>query len=624
MSGIAGIFNRYGKSINDDISTSFLNAMSYWHPDDKGTLKQDNMALFHTMLWNTPESMSDHLPKKVKHLAITIDARLDNRDELAKLLKIANNQQTPDSDFVLSAYLKWGEACPQHLLGDFAFAIWDTKKQHLFCARDQVGIKQFYFHLTDHLFVFGNDLKGLTQYPEISEEINDQAVANFIVNSQLIHPSLTFFKDIRQLPPAHSITITKNHTQTNCYWKLEDAPKVTLPDAKAYAEELNKLLKQAVHDRMRTAYPVTSHLSGGLDSSSIAVIAAKKLREKGEKLLAYNWVPEPTADEDPEHHEWSNSRIVAETEDIDHHYVALNSEDLKQYMNNRNIAYGESATFWYEYPVREAAHRNGSRTLLSGWGGDELATYHGQSYYCDLFLQGKIKMLLHEIHCKVKKKGINHFKKTFSILYHSIFMLLVPRRLYCYLPKNRSLAKPLFPFVNKIFKRAIKHELQIPRELSMQPQRTIRKHMLAFWRNGHLQSRIESWSTAAIPKRLEYCYPLLDRRIIEFAIGIPTEFWIKDGVSRYIFRSAVSETLPEKIVWGNSKLELNSVKHLLSLSISACISIAKQIHPENKQTKYINFGKLRKTTQGIELHCSEQKASAMITDIETSISTRNL
>ena len=138
MSGIFGIYNRNGDPVSPEIVEKILAALSSWKPDDSGTWINGPVALGHTMLWNTPESKLERLPHSTENLCITIDARLDNREELVGKLEMYSRplEKITDSDLVLAAYSKWGEGCPQHLLGDFAFAIWDGNDNKLFCARE--------------------------------------------------------------------------------------------------------------------------------------------------------------------------------------------------------------------------------------------------------------------------------------------------------------------------------------------------------------------------------------------------------------------------------------------------------------------------------------------------------
>ncbi len=589
MSGFLGIFNRNGNAVEKEMVQTMLDASDYWEADEKDTWSEGFVALGHTMLWNTPESKYEHLPLKKDAIVLTMDARIDNREELAKEIALPDRSlsEIGDSEFILSAYKKWGDECPNHLLGDFAFAIWDETKQQLFCARDHVGVKQFYYHVSETLFLFGNDLKGLTQYLNISKEINDEAVANYIVNHQLLSNTLTFFETFMKLPPAHTLIVSNSKIEEKCYWRLEDAPKVKLPNAEAYAKKLRELLEEAVYARMRSDYPITSHLSGGLDSSSIAVLAARKLKEKGEKLLAFNWVQEPGEGDDPEYYEWANSKMIAETEDIDHHYVSLTSKDIAAHMSERNIVYGETTQFWYEYPVREAVQKSDSRTILSGWGGDELATYHGQSFYADLFMHGKFLRLFKEVKVRMKKK--KGFKPLLGFIYHCISIPLVARNLYCKMPKI-TCDEATFPFVQKEFMTMVEKENNRYRILTMQPQKTIREHMMAYWDNAHIQSRIESWETASKTTKIEYKYPLLDKRIIEYILGVPVEYFVQDSIGRYLFRNIVKDLLPKNIVWNNTKTEPQRVKRLSILSLDALKHIVSDLKFDS--SKYIMIDQL--------------------------------
>ncbi|MCO4846164.1 MAG: hypothetical protein KC427_09115 [Sulfurovum sp.] len=620
MSGIFGIFNRNGNAVDKQIVETMLEATSYWEPDESGTWINGPVVLGHTMLWNTPESKYEHLPLEKDVLVLTMDARIDNREELARDLELPNRplEEVGDSEFILAAYVKWGEACPKYLVGDFAFAIWDEKKQQLFCARDHVGVKQFYYHLKDDLFVFGNDLKGLVHHPDISKDINDEAVANYIVNDQLLSSTMTFFENIKKLPPAHTLTITNLGMDEKCYWKLEDAPKIKLPNAEAYAKKLRELLEQAVHDRMRSDYPITSHLSGGIDSSSIAAIAARKLKDKGQKLLAFNWLHEPTETDDPTQHEWSNSKMIAEAEGIDHRYVSLSVNDMYHNMQNDTIIFGHSARFWYEYPVRQSAQKKGSRTILSGWGGDDLSTYHGQAYYANLFLKGSWWKLFQELQIKAYKKR-KSIKSMVSAIYHHVCVPLVPRSLYCKIPKITCLEGSSFTFIKKSFLPLVKVESKKPSVLTMQPQRTIRKHMLAYWNYGHIQSRIESWATAANTNRLEYSYPLLDKRIIEFILGVPAEYFVSNGVGRHLFRSAAEGLLPEKILWTNAKLEPKRVERLISLTLSVFKLLVSDGSINDKQSKYIDNKRLIKLLEKFDYPSMDRDTIEMIMEMETSL-----
>jgi len=595
MSTLFGVYNRNCRLLEAKIVAEMHRALSYWQPDESGRWLGGTVALGHEMLWNTPESKLEHLPLEQEQVVLTLDARLDNREELVTQLGLAGRplQQLTDGEFILAAYCKWGEDCPKYLVGDFAFVLWDKAKQHLFCARDHLGVKPFYFHLTDALFVFANDIRGIVAHPDVSRTLCDEAVANYLVHTLLINKSLTFFKDIQKLPPAHSLTISATSTQQECYWRPEEAPKVTLPDAEAYAQKLRKLLEQAVRDRMRSDYPITSHLSGGLDSSAIAVIAARTLREKGERLLAFNWLHEPGGDDDPSHVEWAYSAAIAEIEDIEHSYVSLTSDDIVEYMARHNIAYGDSAGFWYEYPVRQAVKQHGSRTILSGWGGDELSTYHGTSYMANMMRLGNVREVVRGVWRDIagrKRKA----KLALKLLYHNVLMGFVPRQYYHRMPKSLSLVFAPLQFVRQSFLPVLNKEKAKTAVLSLQPHPTIKAHMLAFLQYGHLPARMESWAVSASVDRLEYSYPLLDKRIVEFILGTPAKFFVHKGVGRHLFRCAVADSVPHEILWSAKVVEVQRVNRLRDMSLSAYKSYIESLLGGVVDSPYIDFEKLRK------------------------------
>ena len=233
MSAIFGLFNRNIKSIKESSILWMDEALSYWESDDHGIWWSDFIMLGHRMLWNTLESKSEHLPlpldQKNKTFVINSDARLDNRDALAKELILPDRplSEIGDSEFILAAYLKWGKECPKYLLGDFVFVIWDEKKQQLFCARDHIGIKSFYYYLSDDLFIFSSDIRGLISHPLIVQKYNDRAIAMFLSEDFGFHDTRdTFFEKITKLPAATSMIITKDRSSESVYWDIKNIPTV--------------------------------------------------------------------------------------------------------------------------------------------------------------------------------------------------------------------------------------------------------------------------------------------------------------------------------------------------------------------------------------------------------------
>jgi asparagine synthase (glutamine-hydrolysing) len=618
MSGLFAIYNRDESAVAPDLAAGMLEAMSDWQPDARNVSVEGPVALGHAMLWNTPESQRERLPAHAGCAAITSDARLDGREELAAALGIPISRLSDfgDSDLILAAYRRWGARCTEHLLGDFVFVIWDSGKRELFCARDHLGIRQLYFCARDGVFLASNDIRSLLSHPATSGRINEDAVADFLVNWGLEDEQSTFFSDINKLPPAHTLTVSAIGIRKACYWCAADSPPVHFSDGRDYPARLRELLELAVRDRLRSAYPVSSHLSGGLDSSAIAVIAARTLREHGQQLLAFNWLHEPSDADEASHHEWSNSRLIAARDGMRHRYVTLDESDMLDVLRKRNIAYGDSTLFWYEYPVREAASQGNSRTLLSGWGGDQFVSNHGQSYYADLLVHCRLYPLLQALWAASARHPGRRARHLFSTLYRRLLLVMAPSSLHRHLPGS-GVERRSFPLVAASFMPKVQRALDRSMALATQPRRTVRSHMLASLETGHIQSRIESWATGARPYRLEYVYPLLDRRLVEFALGVPGDCFVKQGRTRYLFRSAVENLLPEDLLWANTKQEIHRVKRLVTL-VGACYQQAdRQCHWRPDTAAYIDLDRLSQAARCAGELGEDPQSACKLMDLES-------
>jgi asparagine synthase (glutamine-hydrolysing) len=205
-------------------------------------------------------------------LTITANARLDARDD----------SNRSDAELILHAYEKWGDDCVKHLIGDFAFAIWDGRRQRYFCARDHFGVKPFYFTHINDKFVFSSSLNELRLDPRVSNTLNEIAVGDYLlfgVNQDL---STTIFKDIQRLKPGHTLTFGNGSITAKPYWTPEASSEVRYRDPSSYVEHFSELLSRAVKDRVTTDRVAIS-MSGGLDSTSLAALA----REQGKDVHGF-------------------------------------------------------------------------------------------------------------------------------------------------------------------------------------------------------------------------------------------------------------------------------------------------------------------------------------------------
>jgi asparagine synthetase B (glutamine-hydrolysing) len=196
--------------------------------------------LGHCRLFNTSEAVHERLPHATadRRLVITAEARLDNRDELCDLFGIshADRASMPDGELIRRAYERWGEACPDHLLGDWSFAVWHPRERRLFLARDHHGNIALYYLHDGRRFAFASDRKALLALPDVPQRLNELYLAQVLVAWTAYHGPDTIYLDIHRLPPAHAMTVT---------------PEVACPELPASAGQ------PEVHIRYR---PVPAHL----------------------------------------------------------------------------------------------------------------------------------------------------------------------------------------------------------------------------------------------------------------------------------------------------------------------------------------------------------------------------
>jgi asparagine synthase (glutamine-hydrolysing) len=284
MSGLVGIFHRTGVLVEARQLQAMTSFMAYRGPDGMDVFVADGIGLGHTMLRSTEVVPNDRQPARLGTFWITADVRLDSRSELVEKLRNANREdivsEVPDAMLILHAYAVWGRGCVEHLQGDFSFGIWDTAAKTLFCARDHLGIKPFYYANFGKVFVFSNTLNCLRQHALVTTELNEAAIGDFLLFGLNLDKSTTTFRDIQRLPPAHSMVVSPDKLELKNYWQPPTEGRIRYAQSDEYLERFAELLRSAVEDRLRTD-KVGIFLSGGLDSGAIAVTAKEIAKNHG-------------------------------------------------------------------------------------------------------------------------------------------------------------------------------------------------------------------------------------------------------------------------------------------------------------------------------------------------------
>lgn len=286
MSGIVGILHLDASPVDASLLARLNAFHAFRGPDGGQTWCQGSVGLGHARLHTTGAAPHPEPCTLDGSAWITADARVDHREALLAALPAPPAQRPgapPDAELILRAYAAWGERCVEHLLGDFAFAIWDARARHLFCARDPFGVKPFFYVHLGSRFLFSNTLDCLRMVPGVSDRLNDQAIADFLLFGFNHDLGTTAFAEIRRLPPAHTLSVTPEGLRLRRYWQLPVEDELRYRNPADYVEEFRHLLARAVDDRLRASRAAVL-MSGGLDSCSVAAVARRASGPAGSPL----------------------------------------------------------------------------------------------------------------------------------------------------------------------------------------------------------------------------------------------------------------------------------------------------------------------------------------------------
>ena len=378
MSGFVGILNRGGRPIERPLLAELTESMAHCGPDHRGIWSDGPAGLGHALLAHRPDPpAAEHGPCSLDGSTwIAADARIDGQRELIARLRAAGRDvaaATPDARLILHAYAAWGERCLDRLIGDFAFALWDGERRRLLCARDHFGVVPLYYAPLGESTVVGNVLSALRRHPGVSAALDERAIGDYLLFGMKMDHADTTFADIRAVPPGHVVDGDRTGRRRVAPWWAP--PPVAEPRAPVRPEErverFRELFDAAVSDRLRSPAAGT-HLSGGMDSTSIAATAKHVLAARGgeHELRAYVIGYDKLFAEE----EGRYAQLVA-----DHIGVPLEHLVADEYLRRPAAGAGDwrfpepgiapNQSTEYEISRRVASF---SRALLVGFGGDPL------------------------------------------------------------------------------------------------------------------------------------------------------------------------------------------------------------------------------------------------------------
>jgi asparagine synthase (glutamine-hydrolysing) len=595
MSAIAGLYRLTGQSVEPNDMGRMINSLAHRGPEGARVWCEAYLGLGHQMLWTTPESLHEILPlvDRTGNFVITADARVDNRTELFGLLNILGQEQAhmADSELILRAYQQWGDRCLDRLIGDFAFVIWDKSKQILFCARDHFGVKPFYYFHSPHTFAFATEIKALLSLSEVPRKLNEIAVGDYL-SGLCEDKTTTFYQDILRLAPGHWLAVGDRTFKIQSYWSLDRNRELHLNSNEEYEEAFREVFTEAVQCRLRSAFPLGSTLSGGLDSSSVTCIARDYLVKHNQpQLHTFSAIFDTISQCD----ERTFVETVLAQGNLKSHYIygdqisTFTEIDRTLWHQDQPFLIPNLFLFWAMY---RTAQQQGVRVMLDGHDGDTVIS-HGFLYLNELFRKGQwfkcadeINQLAHRLHTSpwkcFKRYGLAP---------------LEPTALRKWRQRSFSAKPALNPILNPDFSQRINLEnrLKILKKNSFRPAQTARESHFRGITSGLNTLAMEVADAAAGAFNVELRHPFFDKRLAEFCLALPGNQKLGQGWTRLILRRSMTNILPLEVQWRTDKANLsaNFAHGLITLDRSI---LEEAILVNSKQiTAYVDRNNLEKS-----------------------------
>jgi asparagine synthase (glutamine-hydrolysing) len=533
------------------VLTTMLAAMAARGPDGTTMWRSGPLALGFLALHTTPEAAREQQPHidRATGRAVVFDGRLDNRDELIEALGGTVTNDDGDAALVMAAFNRWGADAAVRLVGDFALAIADPSARRLCCIRDVMGVRPLcYGRSRTGVLLVASEMRAVLASGLVDDTINEPRALEFL-SERKYDSAETLYTHVLRLPPAHVLTADQCSTRVFRYWDLDSGAKVVYRRDDDYVEHARELFGRVVRAQTRTNGGVGVLLSGGVDSSAVAALAVSARADC--KAFSVVFPGEP-CDESPfirdvaercgivstvvEHRPQSPQWYERSVEDYD---------DLPDYPNGAMLD-----------PLREHAAASGVRVLLTGAGGDEW--FDGSRFhYADWLRQGAVARIARYLASDVVSRGIRMTASDFAIL--GVWPTLPPfmrgaiKRVVS--PGNRQIVPEWIPAAAAARTRL---EARIafkvtPREGESFAQADMRTGMALGSQAYMAEMDDRSASRAGVEQR----NPLYDRRVIEFAYGLPEEQRWRGSCRKYLLRRAVD--LPPAVRARRDKAEFSDV-----------------------------------------------------------------
>lgn len=597
MSLIFGIFDKNPHNVAPTLHQLYAGLRHLPH-EKQQFLVQGTVGFGNALTYNTPEALYEQMPVYLpdEQLLFVAQGRIDNREALAQVLGIALHDQQADGDLILKAYLHWGEGSADKLLGDWSFAVYDFKNKTLFMARDKIGYTALFYYFDGQKLVFSSSQKSILNLPNFKKELNeDKFFAQLLIWDKSEERSYEqLYKGIFLLPPAHTLRFKDGKISTNRYWFPEKIQPQTGKTTQQYAAELNELLTEAVRCRLRSFKPVAALLSGGLDSGSVATIAAEIYRKEGKRLTTFSHVPLYRHELAQEQTNPQVKRTLDETDNImataqkatNIDTILLNSAHLSPSEGALKFADIHDGLFhaicngYWLYDLPHQVQQQGFGTLLTGEMGNASISFTGVPYLLPLAHAALRNNLAFFLKQKIAKPLILKYAAN-----------------NWYYKDNKRLGYVKNSYLNQqtLDRLGVIEDIRKSKKVFHKYYHTPAEGMLGILKVGY-NSRCMLGANVSHYLGIEKRDPTSDIRVVEYCLSIPAEAWISDtGELKAILKTMMKNRLPDSVLFSTKKgLQSADIRQRLraeSVQIETMIEALKQ---NERANQYFDFEKMQR------------------------------
>lgn len=522
MCAIAGMIN---VAADRQTRNKMLSTMQCRGPDENGSFEDGACCLLHSRLSIIdPKGGQQPMQLKLGNEVFTIvyNGELYNTVELQQLLSRLGHSFDghSDTEVVLHAFAQWEEKCLERFNGIFAFAVWQHKRKKLFLARDRMGVKPLFYHLTEDGIVFASEIKTLLAHPQIPARLDREGVLQLIMLGPGRIPGSGVLKDIQELEPGCFGYHYCGKWNWKRYWKLKDREHTE--SFEQTAEQVRFLVTDAIKRQMVSDVPIGTFLSGGLDSSLISSVCAREMEKLGKQLPTFSvdylnneryFVPGKfQPDSDNRYIEIMNQYLKSE-----HHWSVLSTDSLVTFLDEATrardlpgMADVDTSLLVFCGEIRKHV-----KVALSGECADEI--FGGYPWYRDPEI-----------------RSADGFPWSQNVKERALFMH----------PEIRKSVDPI-AFVHDIYRTAINRCDILPGTTRLERRMKELVNLNQYW---FMQTLLDRKDRMSMHHGLEVRVPFCDYRIAEYLYGVPWQYKDHQGREKGLLRYAMADYLPQEVL----------------------------------------------------------------------------